>query len=153
MRARLSFCLFLLATPLPLAAQVVVECDDIARAVNIAEPWEQTSRTYANGAIRVAMLDTGGEPVCCSRSLMVLLPAGGGDEPLYRQCRVVLAQPTLGFYDVDVPGITASYDPVTGLLLSVPIGHWHQGMESGAPPIADRMEVRINQATQTVTVE
>ncbi len=135
------------------AAQVITECNEIASAVNIAEPWEANTRTFANGAIRVAMLDTGGEPACCSRHLMVLMPAGGGDEPVWRQCRIASAQPGLGFYDVDVPGITASYNPSKGLLLSVPIGHWHQGMETGAPPIPDRMEIRINQATGTVVFE
>ena len=58
-----------------------------------------------------------------------------------------------GFFSIDVPGIAASYDPAKGLLLSVPVGHWHQGMESGQPAIPDRMEIRINQASGEVSFE
>lgn len=141
------------AVPLSAPAQVVADCDWIASPANIAEPWDQNSRTYANGAIRVALLDTGGEPVCCSAHLLILAPSGGQDEPVYRQCRVASAGAGTGFFSIDVPGIAASYDPAKGLLLSVPVGHWHQGMESGQPAIPDRMEIRINQASGEVSFE
>ena len=137
-------------------AQVVTTCDEagyVANPANIGEPWDTHSRTYANGAIRVALLDTGGEPVCCAAHLLVLSPAGGVDEPEYRACRVISASEGMGFFHVDIPGITASYDPARGLLLSVPVAHWHQGVEMGRPPITERMEVRINQARGSVAVE
>jgi len=135
-------------------AQAITDCDWVGNPANIMEPWEVHSRTYANGNIRVAWLDTGGEPVCCSSHLLILSPSGDGEgEPIYRQCRVASAQPGQGFYSVDVPGITASYDPNKGLLLSVPIGHWHPGMDTGAPAIPDRMEIRINQANGVVVFE
>ena len=149
-RPSLALCLIL---PLTAEAQSITECDWVANPANIAEPWEANSRSFANGAIRVALLDTGGEPVCCSAHLLILAPAGGQDEPVYRQCLVASAQPGSGFFSMDVPGITASYDPATGLLLSVPLTHWHQGVETGAPPIAERMEIRINQATGSVVIE
>lgn len=146
--------LILAALAAPAAAQVVTDCKWIGAAQNILEPWEVHSRTYANGAIRVAVADTGGEPACCSSHLMVLSPSSDGrHDPVWRQCRIVSASEGLGFYSVDVPGIAASYDPARGLLLSVPVGHWHEGIEGGMPPIVERMEVRINQATGSVTVE
>lgn len=142
------------SVPVMAHAQVVTECGWIGAPANIMEPWDVNSRTFANGNIRVAWVDTGGEPVCCSSHLMVLSPSGNGsDGPVYRQCRVVSAQPGQGFYSVNIPGIVASYDPSRGLLLSVEVGHWHQGMETGAPPILDRMDIRINQATGSVTYE
>ncbi|MEZ5913976.1 MAG: hypothetical protein R3D84_18515, partial [Paracoccaceae bacterium] len=111
------------------SAQVVTECDWVANPANIMEPWEQNARTYANGNIRIAALDTGGEPVCCSMHLLVLSPSGdGSNEPIFRQCRVVSARPGQGFLAVDIPGTTASYDPSRGLLVSVPVGHWHQAV-------------------------
>ncbi|MCW1404168.1 hypothetical protein [Pararhodobacter zhoushanensis] len=140
--------------PLSATAQVIADCDWVGSPANIFEPWDTHSRSFANGAIRVALLDTGGEPACCSRHLLILSPSGdGSDEPIFRQCRVASAQVNSGFYDVDVPGITASYDPAKGLLLSVPVGHWHEGVEAGRPPIVERMEIRINQSTGTVAVE
>lgn len=149
----LSLALALALLPLASQAQVIAECDWIANPANIAEPWDRTTRTFANGNIRVAVLDTGGEPVCCAQHLLILSPSGGGDGPVYRQCRVASAQPGSGFYALDVAGIIASYDPTKGLLLSVPLAHWHPGMETGGAPIPDRMEIRINQATGSVTFE
>lgn len=144
----------LLALSTPAAAQIVTECEWIGAAQNILEPWEVHSRTYANGAIRVAVADTGGEPACCSSHLMVLSPSGDGrEDPVWRQCRIVSASEGLGFYAIDIPGIIASYDPARGLLLSVPVAHWHDGVNDGRPPIPERMEVRINQANGSVTVE
>lgn len=135
-------------------AQVVTGCDWVGSAANILEPWDRFSRSFANGAIRVAQIDTGGEPVCCAQHLMVLAPSGDGrDGPVHRQCLVVSAQPGQGFYEVDVARIAARYDPARGLLLSVPVGHWHEGIEAGRPPIWEPMFVLINQATGAVTVE
>ena len=137
-------------------AQVVTPCDEagyIASPANLAEPWDTHSRTYANGAIRVALLDTGGEPVCCAAHLLVMSPSGGEDGPEYRACRVISGGNGMGFFFIDIPGITASYDPARGLLLSVPVDHYHPGVEEGRPAIAERMEVRIDQARGTVEVE
>lgn len=136
------------------SAQVVTKCDWIGTAANIPEPWDENTRTFANGNIRVALVDTGGEPVCCSAHLMVLSPSGSGaDEPAWRQCQLASARPSMGFFAVDIPGITATYDPARGLMLSVPVGHWHEGIEIGRPPIWERMEVTINQATGVVSAQ
>jgi hypothetical protein len=149
--------LFALATatlPMMAQAQVVTDCDWIANPANILEPWDQNSRTYANGNIRIAALDTGGEPVCCAAHLLVLSPSGSGvHEPVFRQCRVVSARPGEGFFAMDIPGTIASYDPARGLLVSVPVAHYHHGIGSGQPAIWERMEIRINQATGDVTAE
>ena len=135
-------------------AQVVADCDWVASPANIQEPWAEHTRSFANGAIRVALLDTGGEPACCARHLLIVSPSGNGaDEPVYRQCHVASAQAGIGFYDLDVPGIVASYDLTKGLLLSVPVAHWHEGVGAGRPPIAERLEIRINQATGVVAIE
>lgn len=137
-------------------AQIVQDCRDAdwtANPANIAEPWAEQSRSYANGAIRIALIDTGGEPVCCAAHLLVLSPAGGQDGPAYRACRLVSGAAGQGFFDLDIPGTTASYDPARGLLLSVPVAHWTEAVEMGRPPIWERMEVRVNQATGTVEVE
>ena len=40
------------------SAQTAFPCDWQARADAIVEPWEENSKTFANGAVRVALLDT-----------------------------------------------------------------------------------------------
>ncbi|WP_370208176.1 hypothetical protein [Pararhodobacter marinus] len=143
----------LLALPLSAPAQVIADCDWAGSAATIVEPWEQTSRTFANGAIRIAWSDTA-EPACCAAHVMILHPSGdGSDEPAYRQCSLLSADRNTGFYDVDIAGVTASYDPAKGLLLTVPVRYWHEGVERGEPGLPGAVRVRINQATGTVSVE
>lgn len=141
------------ALPFCASAQVINECGWVASPANILEPWSEFSRSYANGAIRIAVLDTGGEPVCCATHLLIIAPSAPDNGPIYRQCFVASAEGGMGFYDIDVPGIIASYDPARGLLLSVPVSYYHDGIGTGAPGIPDRMELRINQATGTVVAE
>ena len=42
----------------PAQAQEAVWCDWPARADAIVEPWSQNTRTFANGDVRLALLDT-----------------------------------------------------------------------------------------------
>lgn len=148
------FALPIAALPFAASAQVIADCDWVANPANIAEPWEGNSRSYANGAIRIALLDTGGEPVCCSAHLLILAPSGRDQgEPEYRACHVFSARPGTGFFGIDVARTEASYDPARGLLLSVPVYHWTPEVEAGAAPIEDRAEIRINQATGVVSWE
>lgn len=129
---------------------VVGECTLGAAA--IAEPWSTQTRTFAQGAIRVAHLDTDGEPVCCPSHLMILSPAGAPPED-YRVCHMVSAQTVapMGFLHIDVAGIASSYDPERGLLLTVPT-RTYLDANTGAYS-EGTFAVRINQATGAVTLE
>lgn len=135
-------------------AQVLNACDWVANPANIAEPWDRFSRTFANGAIRIALLDTE-EPACCPVHLLILSPSGEVEGPGYRACHVLSLGETLGFNGIDFAAITASYDPARGLALSVPASVWQEGMRpDGNPePWAVNVVLRINQATGAVTLE
>ncbi|KPQ07962.1 MAG: hypothetical protein HLUCCA12_02515 [Rhodobacteraceae bacterium HLUCCA12] len=138
------------ALPGRAAAQVIDRCGRMASPASIAEPWAQYSRRFANGAIRIALLDTGGEPVCCAVHLLILSPMPEGPG---RQCHVASDAPGTGFLDIDFDGIESSYDPARGLGLDVPVSRWDPGAETGGVGVGDRMTIRINQATGAVTVE
>lgn len=58
-------------------AASVKDCGDDYKAniQNLAEPWEKNTKTFLNGSVRIALVDTGGEPVCCSMHLLVLAEA------------------------------------------------------------------------------
>jgi hypothetical protein len=103
------------------AAAWVGDCNDYATASLIAEPWEQNTRTFYNGEVRVAVVDTNGEPACCSSWLLVIFP-DKDDELGGRTCRMVgQSSEGLGFAGVDVKAIASSYDATTGLTLKVPV--------------------------------
>lgn len=139
-----------LAAMAPAVAQTVTECNGVAAPSNIVEPWEENTRTYANGAIRLARLSTGGEPVCCSEHLLVLHPSGSTEGPYYRACSVLSQEPGLGWLQVHIDEITASYDPEQGLLVNVPVGHYDGTAGEGA---RETIGLRINQATGTARLE
>ena len=134
----------------PATAQVVTECGWVGSPANIVEPWQAHSRTYANGAIRIALLDTE-EPVCCAAHLLVLSPSGDDEGPAYRQCHVISDRDGgLGFNLIDFEAISASYDPALGLRLEVPFWRYTDGRDRGLP---GALALRINQATGAVTLE
>ncbi len=125
------------------------DCDWPANARNVVEPWNKHSRTFANGKIRIAHVDTGGEPVCCSSHLLILAP-DPDDELANRSCHLLSDGETgTGFQTLSVPDVSATYDPAKGLLISVPVERYIDGLKSNKAKIS----VRINQATGGVTVE
>lgn len=125
------------------------DCDWPASVRNVVEPWEEATRTFANGRIRIVHVDTGGEPVCCSSHLVVLAPSPP-DEPASGQCFTLSDGETgIGFQGLDLKAVSATYDPARGLLLRVPVTRYVDGLRSTSAQIA----VRINQATGAVTLE
>lgn len=66
----LAFALFCAA---PVAAQTAIPCGWQARADAIVEPWAENTTTFANGALRVALLDTI-EPAASAAYLLITHP-------------------------------------------------------------------------------
>lgn len=106
------------AFAVPAWAQSVSDCDWRARADAVMEPWEENTRTFANGAVRLAVLDTI-EPAAVPFHILVLSPPYGpvGD----RQCKVISFDQGSGFGGVSFSDLTASYDPSTGLRFEIPV--------------------------------
>ena len=140
----------LLVTGSALAAPTLTLCADSgpARVDSIIEPWSESTRTFANGAIRITGLDTG-EPACCSYHLAIMAP-DPREENWPRQCLVLNdGGEWTGFQFVDVGRTQSSYDPSKGLLLSVPVERYIDGLQSTKLVV----DIRINQATGEVTIE
>lgn len=131
----------------PAAAQSVSDCDWRAAAENLAEPWAETSRVYANGDVRLALLDTV-EPAAAAYHLLVLSPPY--DEVGGRQCRVISAHDTFGFMGVSFDQIEAEYDPEHGLIFHLPVAQYNPDTSEG-----DWMDLLfvVNQASGQVVAE
>ena len=124
-------------------AQTVQACDWRSNPAFIVEPWENHTKAFANGAIRVAHLDTHGEPVCCSTHLMILVP-----HPEYgRSCYTISDPNQTGWTWMEFSQLTARYDPGRGLIVSVPVAYYTDGSSS----IWRTLDATINQAQGTVT--
>ena len=129
-----------LALGAPAAAQSTIDCQGWQASVqNIPEPWQDHTRAFANGDIRVALLDTI-EPAAGAFYLMVIAPPY--DELGSRKCVVVAEQNgTIGFAGLLFDQIDASYDPATGLTLRMPIQRFDPAI----------LAVTINQAAGTIS--
>lgn len=130
----------------PVTAQVALPCDGIEQADAIVEPWEENIAAFANGSVRVALLD-GIEPAAAAAFLLVLYPPV--DEVGARRCSVVGLDEGLGYGAIFFDELQATYDPSSGLTLNVPAVIYlpEQSFQNTA-----LLSVTINQATGAVTV-
>lgn len=142
----------LLALASPAAALSVRPCDGVTDlAMNIVEPWSGHSWSFYQGRVRVAVLDTGGEPACCSSHLLVMF--FDEDEPGGEVvCRIVSDTSERGFAGIDPKTVKSAYDPARGLQVSFGYSVFPEGGDgSTSKPGVGR--VRINLARKTVAAE
>ncbi|MBK4216550.1 hypothetical protein JJJ17_11490 [Paracoccus caeni] len=125
----------------------VVPCDDRAYADFIAEPWDQNSRVFANGEVRVALMDFV-EPAAAAYYLMILSPPY--DEIGMRQCRLVGMAGDFGFGSLDFDALEAGYDPATGLTLTLPA---KMPMPDGGDDGLFQLAVRLDQKTGKIVTQ
>jgi hypothetical protein len=83
---------------------------------------EGQTKSYSQGKVRIAHVNTDGEPVCCSSHLLVFIPS----QEIGSLCFAVSdraakgTEGQRGFNNIVFDRIRASYDSRRGLLLSVP---------------------------------
>jgi hypothetical protein len=128
-------------------AAAVVDCDWAAGAQNIVEPWEKNIRTFYNGQVRVAHLDTGGEPACCSAQLLVIFP-DHSDMNTQGTCKLVRLDKDRGFSSIDFAGLKTGYDTKKGLLIVIPYSGW-----DGEKTTPGTAKVRLDLDRGTLVVE
>lgn len=139
-----------LATILPLSAtaQHVTHCEWQADARSIVEPWENHIQSYANGEVRVALMDLL-DPAAGSLHILVLTPpytAGIGE----RHCHIVGWSEGVGFVTIDFAGVAPTYDPATGLGLAFPVRFYDPELDFSNIGL---LSLTINQATGNVTAD
>jgi hypothetical protein len=105
----------------PATAQNVGDCDGLGSAANIVEPWESYSRSFANGDVRLALLDAI-EPGAVPFHLLLLAPSH--EEMGGRICKVISLEPGIGFHNIFWDEVEARYDPAVGLIFHAPVEIW-----------------------------
>ncbi|MDP0927451.1 hypothetical protein Q0601_09740 [Paracoccus onubensis] len=125
-------------------------CDDATRADVIAEPWEQNTATYADGRIRVTLLDYI-EPAGAAMKLLILSPPH--DEIGRRQCRIVGVPDRQGFYGIDFGKRQAEYDPATGLTLTIPVRQYPTENDQGEDGGWFQLGITIDQKTGDIALQ
>ena len=128
----------------PVQAVTVSGCTGIASLLSIAEPWEANTRVYANGEIRLVVLDTI-EPAAAAFHLAILHPPR--DELGGPMCSMVSVSEGVGFSGMDIAPAVAGYTPGRGLTVTLPVAVYNAataGFDQGD------LSVTINQATGQV---
>ena len=130
---RLVVAAILAVSPMIAFAQDSVNCVDqpLASLANISEPLDSTTRSYAEGDVRILILSAG-EPACCGVAAAVLLP-----DPLdgTRICRLVLSGDGQGWGGLAFGPGKASYDAAIGLTVPMTASTWN-GEAYKVEPIA-----------------
>lgn len=142
-----KFGLVVLAAVLPCVgmAQEVGDCDWRASSQVIAEPWEANTRSFANGEIRLTIMDAG-EPAAGSYFLMILSPPYGDAG---RQCAMLaLDADGMGFASLSMDGAKADYDPASGLSVTLAATRWLRDTDTYQDAT---LSVTINQETGAIT--
>jgi hypothetical protein len=114
-------------------AAEVGPCNDLDRiSYLVGQP-----RSYAEGKVRIAHVDTDGEPVCCSSHLLIFIPSReiGSECFAVSQDAATGSGSARGFSNIEFARIKASYDPQRGLLLNVPYTLYNDG-RPGKPGVA-----------------
>ena len=143
---RSILCALTLMFAAPAGAQAVLDCGGWqASARNIPEPWDRHSRTFANGNVRVTMLDTV-EPAAGAFYLMIIAPPF--DELGSRNCAVIGSEAGgMGLGGMIFDQLDATYDPGIGLTVRVPVSLFAPSTGGFDPAI---LAVVINQATGVI---
>ena len=132
---------FLIMTGGVLHAQSISDCDWKANAQGLVEPWNANTRTFANGDVRLALVDTI-EPAAGAFHILIFSPPE--NELGERQCKAVGIDDSVGFSGVDFQNLVAAYDPAKGLIFDFPVNVFDA--ETGGFP-AKMLNISLNLAT------
>jgi hypothetical protein len=136
---RILLAAFLLVAT-PLNAAEIGPCGELDR---IGLLVGQT-KSFAQGKIKIAEIDTDGEPVCCSAHLLIFVPA----PDIGSQC-FALSQTAAkgdssarGFSGIGFSRIAGAYDAGKGLLLTVPYTLYSGGGAGHPRTVRLRVDLR-----------
>lgn len=114
-----------------------------AYLAHVTEPLEDTTRSYAQGAVRILILSAP-EPACCGTAVAVLMP-----DPLdgARICRLLITDDEQGWGGMTFGPGAASDDPASGLRVPMTATVW-EGEGFHKEPVT----VFVDQATGRVHI-
>ncbi len=134
-------------------AQVVNDCysedaDSYLTDIGvIPEPWEINTRTFANGDVRLVLLDTW-DPANYAVHLMITYVDPERHESEGRACAIVSDRDGYGFQNISLLDMAAGYDPAAGLTFSIEAERYNPSDETVNHGL---LEVILNRATGQVT--
>ncbi|WP_143128611.1 hypothetical protein [Rhodobacter sp. JA431] len=114
-----------------------------ASALYLVLPVGENIRSYANGDIRLAHLNTFYEPAAGASH--VLVSVRSKDSPIFQGTLISYGE-TVSFSEVDLMRASSRYDPKTGLNLQIPVRVF-----DGQGFVDRTLEVNVDQSKPKVT--
>ena len=136
-----------IAAPQVTVAQAISDCDWRSEARFIVEPWEENSRSFANGNVRLTRINAR-EPVPGPLYLMVQWRSDPVTD--WSECRLIGWTQAQGFAQLEFAALSASYDPAKGLTFTLP-GLFYLEEEGFSNSVL--IALTLNRATNKVSVE
>lgn len=112
----------------------------------IAEPWEANTRRFADGQVRLVVMDTY-EPALGALYLMVLFGPMGEEGADFRTCMLV-SNGFLGFPNMTLEGLHAKEIEGMGMIFEVATTFYNPEEDEFE---YDTLDVVVNRQTLTVT--
>ncbi len=134
-------------------AQVVNDCysegadGDLIDIRLIPEPWEINTRLFANGDVRLTILDTW-DPANYAVHLMITYVDTELHESEGRACVIVSDRGERGFQNMGLLDMAAGYDPAIGLTFSIEAERYNASDETVDHGV---LNVTLNRARGQVT--
>ncbi|MEM8537100.1 MAG: hypothetical protein AAGF56_04475 [Pseudomonadota bacterium] len=130
-----------------LHAQTIIDCEERAALSEMYSAAGEKLRTFANGDVEISIIDTG-EQNLANVYLKVVSPPR--DDLGLRQCRLIGAAQDKGFAGMNINSMESSYDPATGLQLSMIIRTYDPASETLPRRF---LFFTVNQATGQITAD
>ena len=139
---------FALCLASPAVAQEIGTCDDYRSSVAmLAEPWEENTKVFGEGEVRLAVIDTF-EPAAGAFHLVILSPPY--DEAGFGQCALVTSDTGTGFAGLNIAGITSTGDMATGLAFTMPATRWISDSDTFVDAV---LNVTLNPTTGAIVAK
>ena len=141
----LSILCALMLSASTVSAQSVSDCNAAQTDFDaIPEPWSEHTKSFANGQVRLAVLDMI-EPAAGAYHILVLSPPQ--QEFGARLCQIISNQDMIGFTRIDFAALASVYDSEMGLTFGLPV----QKMKAGGGIYDDFLAFSVDQSTGSIT--
>lgn len=136
-------------------AQIVQDCysenanNTLTDIRVIPEPWEANTRTFANGDVRLTLLDMW-DPANYAVRLMITYVDPERHESEGRACVIISDTDQYGFQNMSLLDMAAGYDPTTGLTFSIETERYDVATETVDHGV---LNVILNRATGQVMAD
>ncbi len=124
----------------------IADCEKSGAPTSILNYVEH--KDFAKGAVRLFVMDTDGEPVCCSMFANLIVHDSSSEIGGYKCLNIRAPTSTGGVSSLNMSKVSSSYNSKLGLTLEIPFGFYTDGVSSTVKSV----KLLVNQKKGTVKI-